>query len=221
MTVGVHRRLSTDSHGRAAPVACSGLTRTAGSVVHPANRTRREPRVPVEDPMDEYRPRRTQLLPGRPRAAARPLAGPATILHERPRPIHRCSTPRRPATTGRSTPKVNDKYTRGTWQLLSPASVDELCSEVPGPGVVRVPQRVVQAVDLRLRIGSVQAALVPAEVHRDYHLPELAGRPGPGRRPSAARPCQAVRPAFAANPRRVNVPGTAGRSAGWGWRAGQ
>jgi hypothetical protein len=42
--------------------------------------------------------------------------------------------------------------------------------------VVRVPQRVVQAVDLRLRIGSVQAALVPAEVHRDYHLPELAGR---------------------------------------------
>ncbi len=25
-TVGVHRRLSTDGHGRAAPVACSGLT---------------------------------------------------------------------------------------------------------------------------------------------------------------------------------------------------
>jgi hypothetical protein len=82
--------------------------------------------------MDEYRPCRTQLLSDRPRAAARPLSGPATILHERPKPIHRCSTPGRPATTGRSTPKVDDKYTRGTWQLLSPASVDEPCSEVPG-----------------------------------------------------------------------------------------
>jgi hypothetical protein len=30
----VHRRLSTDGHGRAAPVACSGLTRAAESSVH-------------------------------------------------------------------------------------------------------------------------------------------------------------------------------------------
>src|SRR6202167_3374557 len=33
-TVGVHRRLSTDGHGRAAPVACSGLTSAAESSVH-------------------------------------------------------------------------------------------------------------------------------------------------------------------------------------------
>ena len=34
-TVGVHRRLSTDGHGRAVPVACSGLTYAAESSVHP------------------------------------------------------------------------------------------------------------------------------------------------------------------------------------------
>src|SRR5580693_8191172 len=34
-TVGVHRRLSTDSHGQAAPSACSGLTCAAESSVHP------------------------------------------------------------------------------------------------------------------------------------------------------------------------------------------
>src|ERR1039457_481713 len=33
-TVGVHRRLSTDGHGRAAPVACSGLTCAAEVSVH-------------------------------------------------------------------------------------------------------------------------------------------------------------------------------------------
>ena len=33
-TVGIHRRLSTDGHGRAAPVACSGLTCAAESSVH-------------------------------------------------------------------------------------------------------------------------------------------------------------------------------------------